>query len=776
MRLLLLLSAFISTSLALRADEPPPSLADSDAQPLPGHSSHGEAFNQGPRRQAVLLDPVLVGNIHFPISTKSTEAQSFFNQGVGQLHGFWYFEAERSFRQVALIDPNCAMAYWGLAMANVNNPKRAKEFIQKAAKLEAGVSPREKGWIEAFASFYADDKQDQKKRRGDLVKALENLSFENPDDIEIKAFLVLQIWDNSSHDMPIESHQAIDALARQVLEKQPMHPIHHYLIHLWNYQDDRRAIIDAALCGQSEPGIAHMWHMSGHTFTKLNRYADAAWQQEASARVDHADIMRWRIMPEEIHNYAHNNDWLIEDLSFIGRIHDAIDLARNMVELPRLAPKSELVGTSRYNEENSGYIHGERRLLQILPRFEMWRDLCDLNETMYLAPFRDSVEETRRLSKLGVAYFMIGDPAHGEEKLSAVEARLAEARRARYAAADEAEQKARKDKKSAEDISKAMADSMQKFAREIDDTESALAELRLYRAVATGDIDAAKNKLAEASNLPREQRVALEARLGSLDKAEETARGLVKNSEGQVLPLALLCDVLWKNDKKNEALENFRKLRELSPQADMDLPPFQRLAPLARDLNLSADWRPALKWPADSGTRPTLASLGPFRWQPYTAPDWNLFDREGHSHSLADYKGKPVLVMFYLGHGCTHCIEQLNLFAPEAAAFAKAGISMVALSSDAGEELTKTITQLKSSDDPPFPILANPTLGTFKAYHCYDEFESIPLHGTFLIDGSGLVRWQNISYEPFRDPKWLLGEATRLLALPKISIQAVASQ
>jgi hypothetical protein len=150
----------------LGADEPPPAASDSSATPLPGHSSHGEAFNQGPRRQAVLLDPSLVGNIHFPISTKSAEAQAFFNQAVGQLHGFWYFEAERSFRQVALIDPNCAMSYWGLAMANVNNPKRAREFIQKATELDASVSAREKGWITALANFYADEKQDQKKRPG----------------------------------------------------------------------------------------------------------------------------------------------------------------------------------------------------------------------------------------------------------------------------------------------------------------------------------------------------------------------------------------------------------------------------------------------------------------------------------------------------------------------------------------------------------------------------------------------------------------------------------
>ena len=63
----------------------------------------------------------------------------------------------------------------------------------------------------------------------------------------------------------------------------------HYLIHLWNAgSGDKRALPSAARGGQSAPGIAHLWHMPGHTFSALHRYAEAAWQQEASARVDHA--------------------------------------------------------------------------------------------------------------------------------------------------------------------------------------------------------------------------------------------------------------------------------------------------------------------------------------------------------------------------------------------------------------------------------------------------------------------------------------------------------
>ncbi len=743
------------------ADE---SAAKPDARPIPGHSIHGEAFNQGPRRQAVLMGADKVGDIHFPITTQSADAQAFFNQGVGQLHGFWYFEAERSFRQVALLDPDCAMARWGLAMANINNPKRAQEFIQQAVKLKDKASPKERAWVDALAAYSVGEKKDNKVRRGELVKALEKISFDFPDDIELKAFLVFHLWDNSMHGLPLASHQAIDALAKEVLAQQPAHPIHHYLIHLWNYEDDRRALADAAQCGQSAPAIAHMWHMSGHTFTKLKRYADAAWQQEASARVDHEHTMRLRLLPEEIHNYAHNNDWLIEDLTFIGRLREAVELARNLVELPRLSPRHTIVGKDNVDDEKSGHLMGERRLLQILPRFELWDELCALDGTIYLAPYDDSVDEMKRLRTLGLAWLMKGDRARGDEKRDAIQARVTKARAQRYADADEAERKGKKENKPSDQIAKAMADAMQKFGREIDEGEKLIAELQLYRALEGGEVAVAKAELAKWSDLPKERLVTLHARLGDLKKAEELARALVKKEEGQVLPLALLTDVLWRADKKAEARDTFKKLRELSAQADLSLPAFQRLAPLAAELQL-ADWRPELKWPADSGVRPALDSLGPFRWQPSAAPSWELTDQAGQPHRLADYSGKPVLVIFYLGHGCTQCIEQLNIFAPEAHAFAEAGISMVAVSSDDANALPKTFALMKEKDATPFPIVSNPTLDVFKAYHAFDEFENTPLHGAFLIDGHGLVRWQDISFEPFRDAKWLLGEAKRLLAL-----------
>ncbi|HEV3006815.1 MAG TPA: hypothetical protein VGX78_20260, partial [Pirellulales bacterium] len=145
----------VSILLALVSSAPAALFAADPAQPAgspapaAGHSIHGEVFNEGPRQRAYLMGTT--SNVSLSVTTRSAEAQQFVNQGLGQLHGFWYFEAERSFRQAAALDPDCAMAYWGMAMANRLNEGRGKKFCDEAVKRKAGASPGEIRWIDALA-------------------------------------------------------------------------------------------------------------------------------------------------------------------------------------------------------------------------------------------------------------------------------------------------------------------------------------------------------------------------------------------------------------------------------------------------------------------------------------------------------------------------------------------------------------------------------------------------------------------------------------------------
>ena len=753
----------------------PVALADdvptgADGKPLFGHSSHGDAFDEGPRQAAVLLPGM--GEVHFAVTTKNPEAQRFFDQGVAQLHGFWYYEAERSFRQAVKLDGDCAMAYWGLAMANVNNGKRAGEFIKEAGKRKEKAGANERAWIEAYEAFFKDGKAPSADSRKALVKALERLVFEYPDDAEAKAFLMFQLWDNSQKGIPLNSHTVLDALGRLVLEKNPRHPgVHHYLIHLWNHEDDRRALKSAGVLGQSAPGIAHMWHMPGHTFTKLRRYADSAWQQEASARTDHAHMALARILPEQIHNYAHNNDWLVENLGFIGRVRDALDLAKNMIELPRPARKA-----AGGDKGKNGSQMGASRLRAALLAWEHWDEILALDETQYLERSDDPVDDAKRLSALAVASFSTGNKPKGDEKVAAVEYLIRTAKEKRRADGEAAENEAKKAGKTKEQAAAAGAEASKKADGSIGKLEEVLAVVQLYQAIAEEKTLVELKPLLDKSGsieITRRSRIYLKA--GDSKKALELAGRAVKEGEGQVLPLANLADIQWRDGKQEDAKKTFALLRPLCAQADIGEVAFSRLRPVADALALPADWRPRLDWPADTGTRPELAKLGPFRWQPYQAPAWEALDQNKKLHSLAEHSGKPLMIVFYLGSGCSHCIEQLNLLAPLAKDYEAAGINIIAVSADDAEDLNKTFVQAKDAAGFHFPIVADPALAVFKAYRAFDDFENQPLHGMFLIDGAGYVRWQDVSFKPFGELTWLLGESKRLLAMPVTAQQGVAS-
>ena len=725
---------------------------------LAGHSAHGEAFNEGPRQSAYFMGTT--GQVHFPITANLPETQKFFDQGVGQLHGFWYLEAERTFRHIAAIEPDCAMAYWGMAMANINNRERAKDFAQEAVDREQSTSPREKLWINSLKNFYLGEEKDAKKRSRKLIRDLEEIVYDYPDDIEAKAFLAVTIYQNNRHH-PIGSHQAVNSLIQQVFDVNPMHPAHHYRIHLWDREKPARAVTSAARCGQSAPGIAHMWHMPGHIFSRLHRYADAAWQQEASARVDHAHMMRDRVLPDQIHNFAHNNEWLIRNLNHLGRVEDAIDLAKNMIELPR-HPTYNLV--SRRGRSAS---YGRQRLMDTLVRYELWEDLRELANSVYLEPTDVDSDQIQRQTALALAAFAAQDLAALKAARTALTELLEKKQHERFDAAQEAEEKARADDKPRDEVADAMTAEMLKHSGSIDRVFSALAELDTYTAILEDRFESVKEHLAKANGIPQERLARLHLRMGDTDKAVELIAKAKETATNQVQILATAVEIYHAAEKNAEATQTFQDLAAISGFIDLDTPIFQRLTALAPELGLPTDWKQAYQTPTDVGQRPSLDQLGPFRWSPWTAPDWKLKTAQGDTLASSDFKGKPLLLVFYLGYGCAHCVEQLNLIAPRVDEFSDQEIAVAAISTESWDELADSLKQSELLGELDFPLMANESLDVFKQYRAFDDFEDTPLHGTFLIDPDGQVRWQDVSYEPFTDIDFILTEAKRLLAQPQ---------
>jgi peroxiredoxin len=739
---------------------PPP---DGEAAEEAGHSMHGEAFNEGPRQRAYLMGNT--GNVTFPCTCAGDEVQAFVNQGIGQLHGFWYFEAERSFRQAAALDPECAIAYWGIAMANANNETRAKEFIAEAAARKEHITRREQLYIESLERYLnaAQEGDDwDKNRRQTFVNDLEDIMDEFPDDLEAQAFLALQIWNNRSKGIPISSYFAVDALLQGVLEVNPLHPCHHYVIHLWDHERSERALESASLCGESAPGIAHMWHMPGHIYSNLRRYHEAVWQQEASARVDHAHMMRDLVLPDQIHNFAHNNEWLIRNLVHVGRAHDAMDLAVNMCDMPRHPD---------YNTESghgSSY-YGRLRLFEVLDEFEMWDELVALSDTVYLEPTDKESEQVKRLRHLGRACFLSNRSESGVLVLEDLRTRKTQIETERETAAETARQQARDEGKPDAEVERAGEDAKGQFQERLRVLEKAIQELEGLQFLAQSDFDHAIESFEAAGDVARQILARAHLGKGDVERALELMRNLVSSNEDETVPLACQVDILWQAGRTDEARAAFEELRKISSDIDLAVPVFARLAAPATELGFGADWRVPFTPAEDFGTRPELDTLGPFRWSPTPAAPWTLQDHEARTYALSDFQGRPVIVIFYLGYGCLHCAEQLKTFAPLTGRFAEAGVDLIAVSTDTPALLLQSHANY-SEGVFPFPLVSDSDLNVFKAYRCYDDFENITLHGTFLIDGAGMIRWHDISYEPFMDAEFLLRESQRLLSQDGVNL------
>jgi peroxiredoxin len=747
--------------LAAAGDAEPPEgtvaedVETSGTQLAEGHSSHGEVFNKGPRQAAYLMTGV--GNIRFEVTSDDQEVTAFVVQGIGQLHGFWFFESERSFRQAAAIDPDCAIAYWGMAMSNRKNAERAKGFISKAVEFKENSSRREQLYIEAFDRYINSPEDEEKEERATrYIEDLESLLFEFPDDIEAKAFLCEFQWSARRDGLEFSSYLSVDALIQQVLDVEPQHSVHHYRIHLWDKKRAKKALQAAALCGPAAPSIAHMWHMPGHIYSRLNRYHDAVWQQEASARVDHAHMMKDMVLPDQIHNFAHNNEWCIRNLIHIGRVHDAIDLAKNMIELPRHPEYNHI-------ERSGSYKYGRQRLIDVLQTFQMHEELIGLAATSWLQTTGDESADLTLDRALAAAYVATDHPSDAEAIRVKLETLLNEVTTQGPEDSDNTENEADAESQDAEELEKATEAAKKKYDTRVADLQHALDEIDGRLAAQREEYDVAVELLQKADGVPVEDIVAVLTVAGKSDEAVTQITSHVAENEHQIRPLAALILAHWNAGDKDEARKAFETLRTVSSVIDLDIPVFAELAPVASELGYSGDWRVVREQPLDLGSRPSLDSLGPFRWQPFPAPDWTLKGIDNQTVSSSDLGTKPRVLVFYLGIGCLHCAEQLQKFQPAAEKFRDAGFDLVAISTDPQERLSKS--RLDYDDEFAFQLFADPNHAVFRAYRCFDDFEQQPLHGTFVIDSNGSILWHDISYEPFMDPEYVLKEAQRLISL-----------
>ena len=287
-----------------------------------------------------------LGNHKFPVTTNSARAQLFINQGLMLAYGFNHAEAGRSFREAARLDPNCAMAYWGMALVlgpNINMAmppeaeQAAHEAIRKAAALKKTVSEREQAYIDALAKRYSGEKNPD---RGMLDRAyaaaMRELHDRYPDDFDAatlyaEAEMNLRPWNYWTRDMqPYPETAHILGVLESVMARNPNHPgaIHLY-IHAVEYARPELAEAGAERLRELAPGAGHLVHMPSHIFRRIGRYEDATKSNQDAAAADEDYITQCRaqgVYP--LAYYPHNIHFLWDSATMEGRSHLAIEAAR----------------------------------------------------------------------------------------------------------------------------------------------------------------------------------------------------------------------------------------------------------------------------------------------------------------------------------------------------------------------------------------------------------------------------------------------------------------
>jgi hypothetical protein len=320
------------------------------------------AWAFGPSASAA--PPEALGKVHFETSCKP-DAQQRFDQAMLYQHSFWYRASQKSFEDALKANPECAIAYWGIALSLLYNPHVAppvKNLAEGAAALEKGKAAnaktqRERDYIDALSAMYTDyDKIDHRTRVLAYLKAMDQLAQRYPDDDEAQIYYALALNVAAS---PADKTYANQLKGAEILEKiwvrQPEHPgVAHYLIHLY----DSPALAEKGLAAARRyakvaPAAAHAQHMPSHIFTRLGYWQDSIASNIESSRVarDAADF----------HDQLHAMDYLVYAYLQTGQdgeakaVLDDMNTVKGFTETFLPGPYALAVSPARYAVERGDW-------------------------------------------------------------------------------------------------------------------------------------------------------------------------------------------------------------------------------------------------------------------------------------------------------------------------------------------------------------------------------------------------------------------------------------
>jgi tetratricopeptide (TPR) repeat protein len=314
-----------------------------------------------------------VGNVDFPNSC-SAEVQGTIEKGLALLHSFQYEESAQTFEEVAQRDGQCAIAYWGKAMAHYH---QLWEFPDVATLVEGrkdveqaqnsgALTPREREYVAAAAAFFQDDpKLTHIDRTQAYSKAMQKLYSDNPQDVDAGAFYALSLVALAQDGVDdLANRRKAIGILNPLFERQPKNPgVAHYLIHACDTPELAREGLPAARAyAKIAPDSSHATHMPSHIFRRLGLWPEmidsniAAIAAAAEATEQHRGDASYQFHPMDFLDYAYLQTGqeakarhLVEEVKSVPGAraeaiadHQALFAARNAIELHRWTEAASL--------------------------------------------------------------------------------------------------------------------------------------------------------------------------------------------------------------------------------------------------------------------------------------------------------------------------------------------------------------------------------------------------------------------------------------------------
>jgi tetratricopeptide (TPR) repeat protein len=319
------------------------------------------------------------------ITTKSADAQRWFNQGIQLLYGYNHDEAIRSFEKASEVDPSCAMGWWGSAYArglHINNPQMteqqsrlAHDAAQKSLAALDDESPVEQALVRAVSKRYTwPAPADRLPLDQAYADEMEKAWHAFPDDPDVSALFAeslmnLQPWDLwTAAAAPKGRALEIVTVLEKTLRKTPKHPgANHFYIHAIEASPWPEKGLEAAeRLKDLVPGSGHLVHMPSHIFIRTGKYAEAANTNERAIRADEAYFAK--APAPQFYNvyFLHNIHFLSYSAMMEGRYQTAIDAAR---KIEKQIPKAFL---KEYVTVADGFMP---TALHVLIRFGKWDEI-----------------------------------------------------------------------------------------------------------------------------------------------------------------------------------------------------------------------------------------------------------------------------------------------------------------------------------------------------------------------------------------------------------------